>query len=121
VDHAAGHVERLIAALDAVLNVTLHGAERTARDIGLAAGIGKTVLEGNVERSAEGIEAKQRVGAFHIDLVDGDIGDEIPIDGITERLIEADAIHVHGNALRGTLQWRNLEAVVEQRWLVGIA
>ena len=46
--------------------------------------------------------------------VDGLRGDEIPIDGVAESLVEADAVLIHGKPLRRSLDRRGDEAAKAQ-------
>ena len=78
----------------------LNQTERSARKLDLAAVVGEAVLELHVHRAAERVQAEHRVRAFQIDLVDRQIGDQVQIDGVAERLIEADAVDVDGETLR---------------------
>ena len=51
-------------------------------------------------RPAERIEPEDRVVGPQIGAVDGDGRNEIPVDRVAERLVEADPAHVHRDALR---------------------
>ena len=121
VQPVAGDIGRCVAGLLAVLELALDLTERAAGEIGLEALIGEAVLELDVHRAAEGVEAEHRVGAFEIDLVDGDVGDQVPIHRVAERLVEAHAVDIDGEPLRRALQRRGREPVIEQGRLKRIA
>ena len=120
-DHAASHIQRLVAALHAVLNITLHGAERAAGGVGFRAMVAEPILQGDIERAAKGVEAEHRVGAFDVEFTDCHVRDQIPIYGIAERLVEPNAVDVNRDTLRGALQRRHLKPVIKERWLIRVA
>ena len=74
------------------------------------------------ERTAEGIQAEHGVGARDQRYrVDRGFRNEVPVDGIAEGFIDADAIDVDGKPLRRAEQRRGGEAVVVDVDLEGIA
>ena len=121
VQHRAGDIGRCVAGLLAVLELALDLTERAAGEVGLEALPGEAVLELDVHRAAEGVEAEHRVGALEIDPVDGDVGDQVPVHRVAERLIEPNAVDIDREPLRGSLQRRSGEAVIEECRLKRIA
>src|SRR5260370_191890 len=121
VEGAARDIRRNGFAATSELELPLDMAERTAGDGGFDALEAESVLQPDVERAAKSIEAEDGIGALEIYLVDRDVRDEVPVDGIAERLIEPHAVDVDGQSLRRTLQWRRCEATVKQSRLERIA
>ena len=114
---AAGEVEREVASTRAVLAVCGDGTERSPGQVGLAALPAEAVAEVNVHRAAEGVQSVDRVGVLKGDTIDRDLRQQVPVDRVAERFVEADPVHVHGQPLRCALERGGLETVVEQRWL----
>ncbi len=121
VDHAARGIERLVAALLAVLNIALDLPERSAGNISFTPMIRKSILQRHVDRAAQRIQPEHRVTPLHIQLADRHVRDQVPVHRVAKRLIETDAVRIDGNALRCALQRRHFEAVIENRWLVLVA
>ena len=119
--HGAGDVGAGVADLLAVLELADDLAEGAAVEGGLAAVIGEAVLELHAQRSAQRVEAEDRVGPFQVDLVDREAGDQVPVHRVAERVVEAGAVDVDRQALRRPLQGGGLEAMVEQGRLLGVA
>ena len=77
-------------------------------------------LEGN--RAAQCVEAKQRIRTRHQrNFRDGDSRDEVPTHDIAEGLVEADSVHVDGDALGRTEERRGGVAAVVDVGLIGVA
>src|SRR5277367_1435761 len=79
VQHRARDIGGRVTRLQTVLELTLDLAEGAAGDIALEALPGEAVLQLNADRSAQGVEAEHRVGTLDVDLVDRDVGDQVPI------------------------------------------
>ena len=97
-------IGRRVADLPAVLELALDLAERAAGKTGHEALVGEAVLELDVHRTAEGVQTENWIGSLQVDSVDGDVGDQIPVHHVTERLIEPDTIDVDREPLRRSLQ-----------------
>ena len=121
VQSAGSDVDRRVAALLAVLEVPAVGAERSAGGLDLAALVGEAVLQLHVERAAKGVQAEDRVGALQVHLVDRQAGQQVEVHRVAESLVEAHAVDVDGQPLRGALKGGGGEAVVEQRRLERVA
>ena len=67
------------------------------------------------DRATEGVEAKKRIRPWHQDRGgDRQPGNEVPAHHLPERLIQADAVHEHRNALRRAEEWRcRVAAIVD--------
>ena len=114
-------IGRDIAALHTVLQLGLVLAERAAKQIEFAAVVGEAVLHLHRDGPAERVEPEDRVRALDVDPVDRDAGEQVPVDGIAERLVEPRTVDVDGEPLRVTLQRRGLKAVIDQGRLIPVA
>jgi hypothetical protein len=65
-------------------------------------------------RAAERVETEGRIVGPDVGAPDGNVWDEIPVDGIAEGFIDANALHVDRKPLRGALQRRGREAAIAQ-------
>jgi len=71
---------------------------------------------------AQGIEAKQRVGAGHQrERLQGRTRDQVPADHVAKRLVHAHAVKVNRQALWRAQEWRGGEAAVLHISLEGVA
>src|SRR5262245_60255733 len=95
------HVDADIALLGTVLHAALQAAERADLSVGLEALPGEPVLHREIDGPTERVEAKHRVVGPEVRSVDRVGRDEIPVDGVAERFVDAHAIHVDREALRG--------------------
>ena len=80
----------------------------------------KAVLHVDGDRAAERVQAEHRVAVDQIHAADRRLGYEIPLDGVAERFVDADAILEHRDALGFAEQGRGGEAAVAHVLLVGI-
>src|ERR1019366_10277552 len=48
-----------------------------------------------------------------VEPVDGDVGNEIPIHAVAERLVDADTVLIHGQTLRSSQHGRGRKAAVQ--------
>ena len=108
----ARQIERPFALPDAVLQRPADAAIGTARCVGLGALIGEAVLHLEAHRAAERIEAEGRVVGPDVGAADRDGRDHVPVDGVAEGLVDADAVHVDREPLRRALQRRRHEAAI---------
>ena len=104
----------VVADLDAVLRVSGEPAERAALNLAFEALIGEAVFHLQIDRPAQRIEAEHRIVGPQIGAVDGVGRDQIPVDRVAERLVEADAAHVNRDALRRALHRRRKEAAIAE-------
>src|SRR5580704_6018113 len=70
VQHGTRHIGGRIARLQAVLELTLDLTEGAAGDITLEPLPGESILQLDVHRPAQGVEAEHRIGTLDVDLVD---------------------------------------------------
>src|SRR5919204_1032414 len=110
----AGDIERPFATPDAVLQPTANATVGAARGVEFRAAIGKAVLHLEAYRAAKRVEAEGRIIGPDVGAPDGNVRDEIPIDGVAEGFIDADTLHVNRKPLRGALQRRGGEAAIAQ-------
>ena len=76
--------------------------------------IGVSILHLECESAACRIEAVDRIAGNERQLVDGALRDEIPIDHITEDLVDANAVLIDGEPLRRANDRRGRESSVVQ-------
>ena len=79
---------------DAVLQSGGALPERAARQFQLAALILESVLHADRDGTAECIESVDGARADEFDPVDRDVGKQIPIDGVAERLVDTNSVLV---------------------------
>jgi hypothetical protein len=82
--------------------------------------VGEAILHGHRHGAAQGVEPEQRTAGQHIDAIDRNVGDHVPVHGIAERFVDTHAVLVNGEPLRGAQYRRSLEAAVENIGLEGI-
>ena len=82
---------------------------------------GEPVLHLHRDRAAERVEAEGGVVADDVHRSDGDGRNQIPIHGVAERFVDADAVLVDGEALRRARDRRGVEAAEKDVGLEGIA
>ena len=116
-----GDVGGGVVALQPVLHRSADAAVGTGVRHQFAAVIGEAVLELHRQRAAERVQPEHRVGAFDVDAADRDRGDQVPVDGFAERLVEAGAVDIDGEALRVAFDGRGVEAVEQHAGLERVA
>src|SRR5712671_2294308 len=94
-------VDGVVAELKAGLCGSGEGAEGTSLNLRLGSAVGEAIFHFEVDGSAERVQPKHRVVGPQISAVDGDGRNEIPVDSVAKRLVEADPAHINRNALRG--------------------
>ena len=109
-----GKIESPLTAAHAVL----HGAADTSVGapgrVEFESVVVEAVLHLQADRSAEGVEAERRIVGPDVGAADRDRRDEIPVDGVAEGFVDANALHVDSKPLRGALQRRGREAAIAQ-------
>lgn len=119
--HVAAEVVVPAAVVVARRNAGTVAAEGAAAHHRRAASAVAPRAGGGGQRSAEGVEPEQRIGArHHVHALDGRIGYQVPVDHIAEGLVDTYTVDVDGNALRRAQQRRRREAAVVERRLVGV-
>src|SRR5215831_17309734 len=107
---------REIEAPFAVAHPVLQGAADPAvgasRRIEFGAVIIEAVLHLEADRATKSVEAEGRIIGPDIRAADRDLRNQVPVDGVAEGFIDADALHVDGEPLRCALQRRCCEAAV---------
>src|ERR1700756_5204419 len=109
-----GEIEAPFPIPDAVLQGAADATIGAARGVELRAAIGEAVLHLEAYRTAERVETEGRIVGPHVGAADGNGRDEVPVDGIAEGFVDANALHVDREPLRGALQWRGREAAITQ-------
>ena len=109
-----GEIETPFAAAHAIL----HGAANTSVGapgrVKLKTVVVEAVLHLQADRAAERIEAERWIVGPDVRAADGDRRDQIPVDGVAEGFVDANALHVDGKPLRRALQRRGREAAIAQ-------
>ena len=95
-------VDRPIVELLAILRRTLDAPERAAHRVDFGTLIAEAVLHQYVDGAAEGIEAECRVIGHDGDRPDRGCRNQIPVDGVAERLVDAHTVLVNCQSLRCT-------------------
>ena len=106
----------LKAGLRGPLNASI-GAPHPA----LLALIGEAVLHFDADRAADGIQAEDRIVGHQRHPVDRHFRDKIPVDDVPIGLVDAHAILIDGNPLRGSGHRRGDEAAVVEVALERVA
>ena len=110
-----------ISLLDSVLQAAADPPIGTAKELSLKAMVREAVLHLKIDRATERVEAEHRI--VRLDVGAGDrIGrNEVEVDRVAERLVDAHAIHVNGEALRLAGHRRSDEAAIADIGLEAVA
>ena len=109
-----GEIEPPLALAHAVLQRAADAAVGAAGRIDFEAVIGEAVLHLQVDGAAQCVEAEGGVVGPDVGAADGNRRDQVPVDGIAEGFVDADALHVDGEPLRGALQRGGGKAAIAQ-------
>jgi hypothetical protein len=107
-------IERPLPLPDAVLQRPADAAIGAARCVRLETLIGKAILHLEAHGAAERVEAEGRIVGPDVGTADRDSRDHVPVDGVAEGLVDADAVHVDREPLRRALQRRGHETAIAQ-------
>src|SRR5262245_24568005 len=102
-DPLRGKIEAPFSIPDAVLQPTANATVGAARGVEFRAAIGEAFLHLEAYGSAERVETEGRIVGPHVSPTDGDGWDEVPVDCVAEGFVDADALHVDREPLRGAL------------------
>src|SRR5215207_10173894 len=94
----------MLAGLGAIFRPSRDSPKGTALQLGFKSSISKPVFHLEVDRAAQRIQSKYRIVRPHIGSFDGVRGNQIPIHGIPESLVQPDPAHIDGKALWAALQ-----------------
>src|SRR5208282_6886915 len=95
--------------------------ERAALEIGFETLPGEAVLHRHGDGATEGVEAENRIAGDDRRLVDRICWDEVPVDRVAERLVDAGAVLVDGQPLRRASDRGRVETTIEEVWLELVA
>ena len=109
-----GDVSRGVAAPDAILERAADGPERPGMRLGRRTVPGETILHLDRQRPAERIEAEDGVGTLEIHFVDGDIGQQVPVHRVAERLVEPHPVQIDGQSLRIAIERGRGKPAIDQ-------
>ena len=115
------HIDRDIRVLLAELQSAIDPAVGTDLEISLDALEGEAVLHLETDRAAECVQSEHRVVGLEVGAVDRIGRDEVEVDRVAERLVETDAVHVDGEALRLARHRRGDEAAIADVGLETVA
>ncbi len=93
-------IDGKIIDLLAPLRRTLDTSERAAHGVDFGAVIGEAVLHLHVDRPAQRVEAEGGIVGHHGDRSDRGGRNQVPVDGVAERFVDAHAVLVHREPLR---------------------
>ncbi len=110
VDALEGDVGGVVADLAPRLDRALDPAEGPALDLRRHTLEVEAVLHLDHDGAAQRVEAEDGVVGHDRDVADGHRGDEVPVDGVPEGLVDPDAVLVNGQALGRARHGRGLEA-----------
>ena len=110
-----------IAALHAVLDRTLPPHLPAQTRIDLESLPGEAVLHVENDGAAESVQAEHRIGAQYRGAIDGDQGNQIPVDAVPLGFVDAHAVLVDGEALRSANHRRGGETAIVDFRLEGVA
>ena len=96
-------------------------AEGAGAEVGAEAFVAEAVFHVHDHGAAEAVQAEQRRGAAgQRDIVDGGLRQQIPVDRVAERFVDADAVLINGDSLGQAEQGRNGETAILQVRLQGV-
>jgi hypothetical protein len=114
-------VDRQAAILYAGLHTAREPTVHAAQPIDLSAMVVEAVFHIDRNRAANGVEAEHRVVGLQGEFVDGDFREERPIDDVAIGFVDANAVLIDGDALRGAGHRRRHKAAVVEILLIWIA
>ena len=109
-----GEIETPFTTAHAVLHGAADAPVGAAGRVKFEAVVVEAVLHLQADRSAQGVEAERWIVGPDVGPADGDGRDQIPVDGVAEGFVDANALHVDSKPLRGALQRRGREAAIAQ-------
>ena len=115
------HIDGDVVALLAELQAAVDPAVGADLEIGLDALEGEAVLHLETDRAAERVQSEHRIVGLEVGAVDRVARDEVEVDRVAERLVEADAVHVDGEPLRLARHRRGDEAAIADVGLETVA
>jgi hypothetical protein len=122
IDRVEGEVPVERATETTVFRVDAPSSEGAAPRFQLHAREIEAALRVHGERAAEGVQSEDGIGAGDdVDIGDGRLGDQIPVDRLSEAVIEAHAVKVHREAYGTAGERRGKEAPIREVVLPGIA
>ena len=115
-------IDGKIVDLLAILRRTLDASERAAHRVDFGALIVEAILHLHVDGSAQRIEAERGIIGHDGDRPDRSGRDQVPIDGVAERFVDAHPVLVNRQSLRSTGDRRRNETsklYVRHKWISG--
>src|SRR3984957_5667316 len=114
VDLRRRHIDRVIANLLSVLNFLLSAIERAGANISLETLPREAVLHGYGHRAAQCVESEDWVSSNDRGLVDRILWNKLPIDRVAERLVDAHAVLIDGEADRRSADSRRVKSAIHE-------
>ena len=87
--------------------------ERAAGELRVHALVAEAVLHRDGEGASQRVQAEEGTAAQQVNAADRDVGYQVPVDAVAERLVDAHAVLVDRNSLRRAEHRGRLEAAVE--------
>ena len=110
-----------IALQDAILHRGLAAVAAAEAAVEIEALIGEAVLHIEHDGAAERVQSEQRIAGDDDAAVDGDGGDQVPVDRIPIGLVDAHAVLIDGESLGRSRNRRGDEPAKIDLWTEGIA
>ena len=110
-------VEGRVSLLHATLKTAFQPAKRSTGDNRLITLKSEAILELHSDGSAKRVQPEHRIGAFDIQTRNRRFRNQVPIDRISKRVVQAHTTGIDRQSLRIARKRRSLEAAVKQVWL----
>jgi hypothetical protein len=115
VDRIGEDIERDVALPHADLRLSGAPPERAAAQLGLAALVVEAIFHLDRDGAAQRVEPEHRVARVDVEPLDRPVRDEVPVDRVAERLVDAHAVLIDRETLRHADDRRRHEAAVARR------
>ena len=115
-------IDGKIVDLLAVLRRTLDASERAAHRVDFGALVVEAILHLHVDGSAQRVEAERGIVGHDGDRPDRSGRDQVPVDGVAERFVDAHPVLVNRQSLRRTGDRRcdkTSKLHVRHKWIAG--
>ena len=100
VDGIGGEIARQVSGLPSRLHHGSAPSERAAAQFRVGALVGESVLHLDGQCAAQRVEPVYRVAGHERHAIDGGFRNEVPVDDVAKKLVDAHAVLIDGQALR---------------------
>jgi hypothetical protein len=115
-------IDRPIVDLLAILRRTLDASEGATHGVDFGALIAEAILHQDVDSSAERVEAERGVIGYDGNRPDRGGRDQVPVDGVAERFVDAHPVLINCQSLRSTGDRRRIKTsklYARHKWISG--